>query len=190
MSDPDLNLNPPSAKAVARRAIALSAYCCRGYIENGKGNVDAESVRDRMIQWLTRLELIENLAPYEWDRIQSPLGSLRDGIAKRMTWEAGGLAVFAWALGCGNLPGHDERIDPYAVTDSLRFLGDDAKEIIDAAELRDSVHLHAYRELMYAIHCRLRDCIRQPGQKDFTRWIEMRWLDVPDIDARAVFICP
>lgn len=166
----------------------MSACCCRGCIENGKGNFDAESVQDRMIQWVERFNLVEQLGTFEWDAIRSPLGSLPSVVANRMSWDAEGLAVLVWALGRGKLPEHDGQVDPYAVTDSVNFLGDDANDIIASASLLGAEELNAYRELMYAIHCRVRDFLRGGQRKDFTSWVEMRWFDALRLDSNRFIV--
>ena len=40
---------------------------------------------------------------------------------------------------------------------------------------------------MYAVHCRLRDFLRNKDSKDFTTWVEDKWLDVIKVN-RANFI--
>lgn len=174
------------AQLVARRALALSAYCCRGYIDKGKGNADAESLRERLIQWLARFDLMGQLGPAESEAVRAPLGSLRPGLATRITWEVEGLAVLAWALGRGACPEHDGEVDPYATTDSVGLLADDADTAIVTAKLRGNEELLAYRELMYAVHCRVRDFQRNGSRKDFACWIEPKWLDLLHIDTTRV----
>jgi hypothetical protein len=186
VTSPEFQIQSP--ETVAKRALAMSAYCCRGYIDTGKGNADAESVQDRMIQWLTRFNLVEQLGSFEWDAIRSPLGSMSPQIASRITWEIEGLAVLTWAIERGSLPEHDSQSDPYAVTDSMHFLAEDADHIIVNARLRGTEELRAYRDLMYAIHCRLRDFLRNGGSKDFTNWIEPRWLEILGIGATRLII--
>lgn len=165
------------AATVARRTLALAACCCRGNIESGKGNADAESVRGRMIQWVTRFNLTEQLGPSEWAQISAPLGSLPPGVANGMTWEAEGLAVLLWALGLGEMPAHDDQVDPYAVAGAAHFLAEDVDEFIDGAILRPAEELLAFREVMYAIHCRVTGFLRGGGKKDFAGWLERDWLE-------------
>ena len=186
MSDEQAEYRMQDAESVAKRGLALSAYCCRGYIDRGSGDADAESLRDRMLQWLSRFGLIEQLSAFERDAMRAPLGSLTSSLESRITWEAEGLAVLAWALGRGELPEHDGEVDPYAVTDSMYFLADDADTVICEAKLRSAEEILAYRELMYGIHCRLRDFLRNGGTKDFASWIEMRWLQILKVDTARV----
>jgi len=186
VEEPDYQIQRP--EIVAKRALALAACCCRGFIDEGKGNPDAESVRERMIQWIEKFKLKEQLGPFEWDSIRSPLGGLESVVAKRMSWEAEGLAVLAWALQLGQLPMHDDQVDPYAVTDSVFFLGDEAGNVVANASLRESEQLLAYREMMYAIHCRIRYFFRNGEKKDFTSWIEPEWLTVLKVDSRRLVV--
>jgi len=177
---------PPDAATVASRALALCALTCRGFLEKGAGNADAEGVRDRIIEWVETLSLAGHLAAYELDAIRKPLGALTATKTSHLTWMAEGAAVLAWALGRGGLPRHDAQVDPYAVTDSLEFLSPDASEVVASADLRGGDEIRTYRELMYAIHCRVRDAFRNGHRKDFTTWIESRWLVALHIDAQQV----
>lgn len=181
---PEYRVQEP--QVVARRALALSAYCCRGYIDQGKGNADAESLRERLIQWLCRFDLMGQLGPTELEAVRALLGSLRPGLASRITWDVEGLAVLAWALGRGARPEHDGEVDPYAITDSVSLLANDADTAIATAKLRSNEELEAYRELMYAVHCRVRDFRRNGGRKDFASWIEPKWLDLLGIDTKRI----
>jgi hypothetical protein len=58
----------------------------------------------------------------------------------------------------------------------MQFLSPDAEDVVMAARLRDPAQIGAYRELVYAIHCRLRDYLRNHQAKDFADWLEPSWL--------------
>ena len=188
MTNLPTDYQPQSPDNVAKRALALAAYCCRGYIDHGNGNADAESLRNRMVRWVERFNLIEHLGTFEWEAISSPLGTLPSRLASQMSWEAEGLAVLVWALGRGPLPSHDGQVDPYAVTDSIHFLSDDAYDIISQASPLKTEELRAYRELMYAIHCRVRDFLRNGGSQDFESWLESPWLDMLHLDSSRIIV--
>ena len=179
----DEDLTPPTPIQVAQRSLILSALVCRGHIELDAGNPEAQSLAKRIVDWLEPLDLNSVMEPNEAAVINSPLGQVPKQIAINATWQTEGLAIIAWALGRGAFPLHDEQVDQYTVTDSLEFLIEDAAEFIRMPELRTAKELHACRELEYAIHCRLRNYIREKNQKDFTRWIEMEWLEILKIDA-------
>ena len=83
----------------------------------------------------------------------------------------------AWALRLFPFPKHDEKVDAYEVTGSLWFLNDEAADIIRSPELRSPGELHACRELLYAIHCRLREYLRTGAASNIAHWIESDWLD-------------
>ncbi len=186
MSDENSNCIPQPPDKVARRALALCAVSCRGFIDSGKGNADAEQLHQRIIQWVQRLSLTTSLSSHEWDSIRAPLGTLEKNTTNTLGWEAESIAVFAWALGHADLPAHDNQTDPYSVTDTFLFLSDEAADLITNAALRPSHELHAYRELMYAIHCRLVGFMRNGTQDDFTTWIDKKWLDDLEIPSGRI----
>jgi hypothetical protein len=151
---------------------------CRGFIEKGANDPEAVALQKRLIGWLQRIGLYDLMEPLEDKIINAPLGTLPRETADRTTWTAEGLAVLAWALGHGDLPKHDAQVDLYALTDSLAFLNDSAGDLIAGATLLGQHELRAYRELLYAVHCRLRDFLRNHQKEDFTTWIEQEWLDL------------
>src|SRR5262249_23188438 len=124
----------------------------------------------------------------ELNIINTPLGGLDSKQVIYATWAVEGLSVLAWALGCLGLPRHDEKVDPYAVPESVGFLNQDAAEFIETAKLRSVAELEAYRELLYAIHSRLRDFIRHKQPNEFETWIDERWLDLLKIDRASLIV--
>jgi hypothetical protein len=184
----DYRVKPVSANRVARRALILAALVCRGSIESGAGRGEAESLHTGILDWITRLGLEKELEPGEQQLLHTPLGKLRPKEVIEATWSVEGLGVLAWALGLCDLPRHDEKVDPYAITDSLYFLSDDAAELIGSARLRSTAELKAYREVVYAIHCRLREFIRGRQGKDFAAWVEKAWFDLLKIDAAHLIV--
>ncbi|MGD9644687.1 MAG: DUF4272 domain-containing protein [Pirellulales bacterium] len=167
-----------SPQDVARRALCLAATVCRGSIDHGAGHPDAEDLVDRIDAWIRSLGIDTALESFEVRLLATPLGELpeRDRIAA--TWSVEGLAILAWALGIDELPKHDTKVDPFAVTDSLYFLGSDATRVITDATLRSQQELSAYRELAYAMHCRLRAELRERQTTDFTNWIDPNDLEL------------
>jgi len=170
------------ATGVARRSLILSGLICRGSIDDGAGQADAEELRSRILEWLTASGLWEEAEPYERSLLHAPLGSLCPKDVFRTTWYTEGLAILAWALNRLELPRHDKKVDPYVVTDALGFLNEDAAGIIRQPELRRRAELEACREMYYAIHSRLRDFNRNKEHKDFTKWIEQSWLATLNVD--------
>jgi hypothetical protein len=179
---------PVGATRVARRSLILAAVVCRGSIDAGAGQPEAESLHNRIPEWLTELDLWDEVEPSEEKILHTPLGGLAANDVIRATWYAEGLAVLAWALNRLELPRHDEKVDPYAVTDSLWFLSEDAAEVISTARLRSPIELEACRELLYAIHCRLRDFARNRGRKNFTSWVEKTWMATLGLDAAHLIV--
>ena len=77
-------------------------------------------------------------------------------------------------------------MDPFAVTDSLKFLSDDVGDLLANARLRTPGELHACRELMHAVHCRLRDFLRNGEPKDFSTWLDDDWLTTLGLSGRGL----
>lgn len=179
---------PVEATRVARRALVLAAVVCRGSIDRDAGQPEAESVRNRVLDWLTRLGLWDEVEPWEENVLRADIGKLEAKEVIQSTWYAEGLAVLAWALNRLDLPRHDEKVDPYAVTDSLWFLSEGAADVIRTARLRSELELKACRELLYAIHCRLRDFARHKSRKDFTSWVEQAWMAALKVGAAQLIV--
>ena len=81
------------------------------------------------------------------------------------------MGILAWALQTMEFPRHDAQNDPFAISQSLGFLMDGPSTILDTPLLRPQSVLNSSRELMYAVHCRLRDVKRNPQRKDFSSWV-------------------
>jgi|SRR6185312_7435821 len=188
MNEDQIELRPPSAQQVARRALCLCALVCRGYTDNGAGDPHSEQLRERILEWLSRNELQAHLEPWEADLISAELGQSPQDCVYKATWAVEGLSVLAWALGRFDFPAHDQQVDPYAVTDSLYFLADDAKDVIATARLRGGEELVASRELMYAIHCRLRGYLRNKTAGDISHWMEQDWLEALGVDRARLIV--
>lgn len=173
---------------VARRALVMSAVVSRGSIDAGVGQAEAESLPERILKWLEQLELEASIEPPEYDILHAPLGKLTDKQVIEATWSVEGLSIMSWALCQLDLPRHDQQVDPYVVAESLRFLREDAAELIESEQQRSNVELEAYRELVYAIHCRINAYARKKERADFTRWVEQAWLDMLAIDPAQLIV--
>ena len=164
----------------------MCAAVCRASIEGSEDASEAEALRLRVLSWLRDLGLHEELEPREADLLSAPIGTLAPRQAIDGTWAVEGLVLLAWALRRHPLPAHDAQVDPYEVADSLDFLSEDAADLITGAALRSSEELEALREVLYAVHCRLRDWMRHRKPKDITSWIEPEWLGVLGMEADAL----
>lgn len=188
MTREDAEPRPPTAQQVARRALILAALSCRGFIETGAGNSEAEELLLRIRNWLQSTGLCEHLEPEETQVIDANLGELEAPQAHRIQWAVEGLSVLAWAVGDSGFPSHDQQVDPYAITDSVGLLSAEAPEFIASAQLRTANELKCCRELMYAVHCRLRDFLRGSNRRDFSSWVDQRWPEVLRLDPARLFV--
>jgi hypothetical protein len=168
---------------VARRALVLSAVVCRSNSDHDPTNPDAIDLWSRLKAWIESLDVAAEIEPAETEMIHAPLGSLDNNKRIRATWHAEGLAILAWALGRSSFPRCGQKVDPYELTDSLMFLDGEAGAVIQTAQLRPRVELDACRQLLYAIHCRLREFQRRKEARSIAHWIEPTWLDALVVDS-------
>ena len=178
----------PTAASVARRSLVLAAVVCRASIDDGAGDSDVEALHGRILGWLTRLNLWDEAEPGEEAMLRTPLGLLESKDVIQAGWYVEGLAVLAWALKYLEFPKHGAQVDSYVVTDAIWFLNEIAEDVITDAELRSPAELEACRELLYAIHSRLRDYVRNKAQRDFTKWVEQEWLASLNLNAAELIV--
>jgi hypothetical protein len=152
------------------------------------GDAPIEKLPGRIRRWLKRARLIDDLEPWERDIVRADLGHVLECEVYTATWAVEGLAVLAWALGRCEFPMHDQKADPLAVTGSLGFLADDTDAFIADARVRSAIELTACRELMYAMHGRLRQFLRNNLRRDFSTWVEEDWLKVLKLDRSHLII--
>ena len=186
--DPNTRTAPPDGKRVARRSLVLAATVCRGHLDSAPADPEARSLHARLTEWVSSVGIEDEMEPPEEAILRASLGELTPQQCFDATWAVEGLAVLAWALGQSSLPKHDEKADPYEVTDAVGFLADDAAEFATTASLRSKNELEACRELLYAIHCRLREMARKGHRIDFDKWIEPEWLALLKIDEPRLVI--
>ena len=141
MADEEIELRPPTAQQSRPACMNLSAVVCRGSIDKGGGDPHAEELLGRIRDWLGDAHLVNEQEPWEAEIMRAGLGQLQDRQITRATWAVEGLAVLSWALGCYEFPSHDQRVDPFAITDSLGFLADDADQFISTARVRRAEEL-------------------------------------------------
>ncbi len=176
-------LQPPSAQRVARRAMVLAAVACRSFSDDDPKNSEAQDLWQRLQDWIGSIDVVSELEPHEITVIDKPLGTLSNKEKIDGTWRVEGLAILAWALKLLPFPAFDRQVDPYEVTDAVALLNPEAADIIDSAELRPKHELTSCRELLYAIHCRLRQFRRERLSRNIEDWIECEWLRTLGIDS-------
>ena len=177
-----LPASPIDAKRVARRALIMSAVACRTSIDNPQKAEEGEPIRQRIIKWISTLDVQDEIEPFETALLNAPIGSLDQRTVIRGTWLVEGLSILVWALGLSPLPKMDEKVDPYVTTDLLNFLSDDARKVVNEATLRLPAELDSCREVFYAVHCRLNDFERNRKTKDVSGWFEPHWRSLLNLE--------
>jgi len=174
--------SPIDAGRVARRAMIIAAVVCRSYSDDPKRAAECESLRQRITEWISALDVQDEIEPFEATLLNASIGAIDQKTVWRNTWLVEDLALLVWALGLSPLPKMDEQVDPFATTDVLNFLSDNAREIVNEATLRPAGELDACREVLYAIHCRLNEFRRYGKSKDVSDWFEPSWLSLLNLE--------
>jgi hypothetical protein len=174
---------PPDAQRVARRAMVLSAIVGRVFLERAPKDPKAIDGCNRTIQWVEQLRLKDELEPSEEKLLYGSQGKLKKEQCITGSWNAEGLSILAWALRLFDFPKHDQQVNPFQISGNLGFLNEKAAAVIKSAKLRPAKELSACRELLYALHCRLREFPRNNSAKNIKDWIEPTWLKALGIDS-------
>lgn len=143
----------PSPLRVAERMFIMLAVGCRAMIENNPKSSAARMAR--LGNWFWTMQVAEELEPHEQKILNAEPGALSaEQIAEAMaSFEA--IVVLAWALRLADLPAHDEPVDPRALTEVLGVFSEDARFVIDSADVRCPHELREMADRIMAVHWRL-----------------------------------
>lgn len=169
MSGLDDELAPvaPSAERVARRALVLAAMAARSYLEGEGPSDDSAAFQRDMLRWLADVGAAAECEARERRVLDAPIGTLSRADAVNGSWDAEGLVVLAWALGCAELPAFDEECMPREVADALGFWQPRAETVLAAPALRAGDEIETLAERLLAVHWRLREYSLNPVPLDF-----------------------
>ena len=161
---PRLELQPPAAVCVARRACAMAAVAARALLENeDPGDPEFETNRREILAWVRDIAVENELEPDEAKLLHLPVGvpprqDIIDG-----TWLIEGVGVLAWALGRYRLPPYDELFDPADLLPALGILNPKrARGLIATAHLRSREELDRVSWQLFTIHWRLQNFALEP----------------------------
>lgn len=154
----------------------MTAVVCRSFLEDGEDVQEEEEMRLKTLAWINALSITEELEPQEKHLLETPVGLLTREQRLPYTWQSEGLGVLAWALQKYELPAYDEFVTPTEIADSLYFLEDRARELLEAPRLREASEIHQFGELMFSLHWRLRDFMQiDPKPMDFQKVAREAW---------------
>jgi hypothetical protein len=180
----DENVEAPSGKRVARRALALTAVTARAILEQDVAHKvphAAETYED-LLAWVKALGLDGELEPDEWEVLQRPLGRLDPQMQINSTWRLEGLVVLAWALGRLEIPPHDCLVEFNAMWKNLGLLNADAaKELLANPTIRSRDAIGSLRKRLFALHWRLRNFHLNGKPMDFSEFARTCWFGPLDL---------
>jgi hypothetical protein len=150
----------PSARQIAERALTLCAVVARAYLDEGEDD-HAEELRGQIQAWLVNLKLDGALYPREGALLAMPLSLLARSDQVDASWLSEGLAVFAWALSRAGWPSLDAEVDVRSLADALHFLHPEAAEVLAQPQLRAPEELVLASARLELVHARLEAFARQ-----------------------------
>jgi hypothetical protein len=189
LSEISNNCGPTPPSVVATRALAMAAVVCRGSIDHGRGNNDAEALHAELVEWVATSQLGNQISMDELGMIKAELGTLSEQQIISTTWAVEGLALLAWALKRAEFPAIGAKVNPFSVTDSVGLLSPDVQDLLDSASVQDSETLRACREFHYAVHSRVRTMLRESSvspDSSFAKWIDPGWITTLGLSTSAV----
>lgn len=178
----EIELFPPSPQRVAARAAVLSAVVARAFIDDSGDNPQAVRMYHHIRDWLTGLEIDEEIETAEAEQLLAPLGGLSEKRRTDASWLSEGLVVLGWALGRCELPPHDRQVDPTEISFQLGFLTDEARRIIASHKLRSSAEIDTLAEKLFALHWRMATFARTQARMDFAAFARGEGSDLGPLD--------
>lgn len=179
----DRQPDPPTARRVARRAVALAALTARAVLERDYGRRDSipeeyDWLRDR----ITEIGTGDEFEPWEQMVIDTPPGQLDRQKAVNAMWRIEGLEVLAWALGLKALPRYDAMSDVDDVWKAVGFPVGAAAKLVASPKLRPTEELGTFRKQMLGYHWRLTDFRwTRPEKMDFRAFAAKCWFGSFDL---------
>ena len=179
----EIEFNPPAASRVAARALVLCATVCRASLEGHSQEVEAETLRQQILEWIDAVGLQSELEDAERQLLAAPLGTLDERVVIDATWNGEAMGVLAWALGRYELPPYDQIVSSPSIGEAIGFLEEYGDTALAAARLRSSSEIDRFRERMFALHWRLREFSLRRGTIDLEEFASKCGFGPLDISA-------
>ncbi len=162
----------------------------RGWIEGAATGSDgsapdliyAEAQYEKLMRWIEKLALEEEIETPEKDLLHAPIGTLSEQQVVDATWRAEAVGVLAWALHRFDLPPYDEFVDLSLLAEAMQFLKTEAVRLLTAPCLQSPDELEHLRRQILASHWRLVDFRICPRSMDFGSFIQNAWFGPLTLD--------
>jgi hypothetical protein len=164
---------PPSARRVMARALALAAIAARADLErHDPGRPAHELLPAKVVDSLTR-KIVSELEPKERAFLASTRGAVAGSDSASASWRAEGAGVLFWALGLWSLPDYDVTVDVDALLEKALELGDRSKmsDVFAGTGLRPTEEINSFATHTTIVSWRLRQYLMQPGSMDLLAFL-------------------
>lgn len=179
------DLISPSPRRVAERMFIMLTTGYRALLEAAPPEDAAARVRE-LGDWFLSLEVAEELEPHERAALDSQLGRMRHGLVERLLLSFESVVVLAWALRLAGLPPHDHRVSSRRLFNATGMLSEDARYVIDSADLRSPHELREAADRILAVHWRLNQFERDNAPLNMAGMAKEAWFG--DIDSDKLML--
>jgi len=164
----------PRPQRVAERMFIMLAVGYRALLESSPPADAAAKVRE-LGEWFWSLQVAEELEPHERAGLDSEPGRMRRGLVERLLLSFESIVVLAWALRLAELPAHDEPVDPKQLCETVGLFSEDARYVIDSADLRSPHELREAADRILAVHWRLNQFERDNAPLNMAGMAKEAW---------------
>jgi hypothetical protein len=165
---------PPSARRVMARALALAAIAARADLErHDPGRPADDLLPGRVVESLTRKSIAGELEPKERAFLASKRGAADGPDSASASWRAEGAGLLLWALGLWNLPDYDVTVDVDGLLQKALEFGDRSKtsDVFAGTGLRPTEEINSFATHATIVSWRLRQYLMQPGSMDLLAFL-------------------
>lgn len=179
-STPTHDFLPPDARRVAERMYVMLAVAYRGVLDINPDRPNRDAYLARLADWFWAMNVGHELEAHERHVLDQPLGGLGTHRAHELVQTLEAVATLAWALALVELPAHDQFIQAKRLVEVLGLFREDARFVVDSAELRCEAEIRSTADRIMAVHWRLRELEFHPRPVDFFSMCRDGWFGAFD----------
>lgn len=163
------------ATRVAERMYVMLAVAYRGILDIHPDRPNRDAYLARLADWFWSMNVGHELEEHERNVLDQPLGELGSQRAQELVQSLEAVAILAWSLELVELPAIDQFVQAKRLVEVLGLFREDARFVVDSAELRCEAEIRSAADRIMAVHWRLRELELHPGPIDFLSMCRDGW---------------
>ncbi|GIW75222.1 MAG: hypothetical protein KatS3mg104_0285 [Phycisphaerae bacterium] len=173
----------PDARRVAERMYVMLAVAYRGVLDINPDRPNRDAYLARLADWFWSMNIGHELEEHERYVLDQPLGELGLQRAQELVQSFEAVSILAWALELVELTAHDQFVQPKRLVETLGLFREDARFVIDSAQLRCEAEIRTVADRILAVHWRLRELEIHPRPVDFLSMCRDGWFGAFDTES-------